>query len=283
MKHLKLFESFDANYSIYDYFEDLKRMQWSNKIDLSLVKKRSDQFIGNGYFDKISSLVDSLENSFSKLDYEFIYDRLYDVWDYLPEEKDKVVMGVVAYGSYENYEEESDRKYNGMITFNDNKENIIIHIIKEILYPTLFIGYPSVQIRLSDDEIYVTDKEWNCENFNIKKYSIKSGDSIKNGDSGRRSETNIYSSDIDKKSLYSVDKVISMYKPCLLIEIGGHGNNHLTGKIELKDIESRFDDVLPMVLPEIEHEEIIWDMSRGTRKFDESGDFYNYTLKIILK
>ena len=35
--------------------------------------------------------------------------------------------------------------------------------------------------------------------------------------------------------------------------------------------------------PDLDYEDVIWDKSRGSRKFDTSSDFYDYTLKIILK
>ena len=296
-----LYESFQKDtaytheYDIYNWFEDLKRQQW-NKVEITpkQIKFWSDHFIGEGWYDKISNLVDSIHNSLKSVDYDYINDRMLEVWDELPEVKDKYVMPCVAYGDYENYDKEIDYRYNGLISYQDVKDesrklDIIIHILIDILYPTLFIGNPSVTMRNSKSQYFVTDEKWQCQNFDIKNYEFKENDEIENGNSRRpnkrlvKSTTTIFSWDLKKKSLYSVDKVLSMYKPCVVIEIGGHNNSHLTGAFKLDDIESKLDEVLPTILPELNYEDIIWDKSRGTRQFDTSSEFYDYTLKITLK
>ena len=292
---IQLYESFQKDtayfheYDIYNWFEDLKRQQWNKvKITPKQIKFWSDHFIGEGWYDKISNLVDSIHNSLKSVDYDYINDRMLEVWDELPEGKDKYVMPCVAYGDYENYDKEIDYRYNGLISYQDVKDenrklDVIIHILIDILYPTLFIGNPSVTMRNSKSQYFVTDEKWQCQNFDIKNYEFKENDEIENGNSGRRSTTTIFSWDLKKKSLYSIDKVLSMYKPCVVIEIGGHNNSHLTGAFKLDDIESKLDEVLPTILPELNYEDIIWDKSRGTRQFDTSSDFYDYTLKITLK
>jgi hypothetical protein len=37
-----------------------------------------------------------------------------------------------------------------------------------MLNPTFRIGYPSIEIRQTDEQIDVTDPKWNCVNFNIE-------------------------------------------------------------------------------------------------------------------
>lgn len=290
-----LLESFQKDtayiheYDIYNWFEDLKAQQWNKKTtNLKQLKFWSDHFIGEGYFDKVSDLVDSFHKSLTNVDYDYINDRLYDIWDELPHGKDRYVMPCVAYGDYENIEKDIQHRHNGLISYQDlsnqsRKSDIIIHILINIIYPTLFIGSPSVTMRNSKDEYFVTDEKWQCQNFDIKNYKFKEGDELENGNSGRRSTTTIFSFDLKKKELYSVDKVIQMYKPCIVIEIGGHNNSHMSGQFKLDDIESKFDEVLPTILPELDYEDVIWDHSRGTRQFDTSAGFYDYTLKIILK
>lgn len=277
-------------YNIYDWFEELKAQQWNKKnTNSKQLKFWSDHFIGKGYFDKVSDLVDSFYKSLTNVDYDYINDRLYDVWDEIPESKDRYVMSCIAYGDYENFDKDIQNRYNGLISYQDlnnqsRKLDIIIHILIDIIYPTLFIGSPSVSMRNSKDEYFVTDEKWQCQNFDIKNYKFKEGDELENGNSGRRSTTYILPSDLKKKESYSVDKVIQMYKPCIVIKIGGHNNSHMSGQFKLDDIESKFDEVLPTILPELDYEDVIWDYLRNQRLKDMNQDgVYDYTVKIILK
>jgi hypothetical protein len=280
------------HYSIYEFFEDLKSMQWGYKTkDTSDLKKWSEHFIGRGYFDKISKSVDSIFNSLSKVDLDYVGDRMLEVWDELPYEKDKKIYLAVAYGDYEKYDKDNYHKFNGLIHVGDKNDrnrkiDIIIHIIKDIIYPTIFIGSPSIPLRRTNDQIYVTDEEWNCKNFNIDNYDIEPNKEYENDDSGfnfrRRNTTTIYPSDFNKLKLYHADKVIEMHKPCLVMDIGGYSESHLTGKISLSKLEPLLDDVLETILPELDYEDIIWDKARGRRQFSDD-EFYDYTLKILLK
>lgn len=276
------------HYSIYDWFEDLKSMQWSKKsINNSELKKWSDHFIGSGVYQEISNLVDDIFQSIRSVDYDYINDRMLEVWDELPTGKDKYVMACVAYGDYENFDKKNMYKYNGLISVmspwdDSRKLDVVINIIKDILYPTLFIGSPNIPLRRTEEQLYVTDKKWNCQKFDIDNYEFNEGEEFDNGGTGRRSTTTIFKYELDKKRDYDVDKVISMYKPCLVIEIGGHNDSHLTGKIKLSHLEPLLDDVLETILPELDYEEVIWDKSRGKRQFTDD-EFYDYTLKILLK
>jgi hypothetical protein len=276
------------HYSIYDWFEDLKSMQWSRKsINKSELKKWTEHFIGPGWYDKISDLVDHIFDSIRKVDIDYINDRMLEVWDELPSEKEKYVMFAVAYGDYENFDKEIDYRYNGLISVmspqdNDRKLDVIIHIIKDIIYPTTHIGSPSIWLRRTEEQEYVTDKKWNCENFNIDNYDFKEGQEFDNGESGRRSTTTIFKHELEKKKDYSPNKVIQMYKPCIVIEVGGYHDSHTTGKVKLSHLEPLLDDVLETILPDLNYEAVIWDKSRGKRRFTDD-EFSDYTLKIILK
>lgn len=276
------------HYSIYDWFEDLKSMQWNRKsINKTELKKWTEHFIGSGWYDKISNLVDNIFNSIRKVDIDYINDRMLEVWDELPSEKEKYVISAVAYGDYKNFDKEIDYRYNGLISIlspqDDNRKlDIIIHIIKEIIYPTTHIGSPSIWLRRTPEQQYVTDKKWNCENFNIDNYDFKEGQEFDNGETGRRSKTTIFKHELEEKIIYNLDKVISMYKPCIVIEIGGHQNSHTTGKIKLSHIEPLLEESLETILPTLDYEDVIWDKSRGSRKFTDD-EFYDYTLKILLK
>ena len=284
MKYIKskiLFES-AIRYSIYDFFEDIKSYRWGYDTTINKVsaRKYTDIFIGPGWYDKIDKYVNNMFDSMSKVDTDYVYDRLYDIWDEIPN-KEKNVFCAVSSGSYKSISEPKSRRFNGYMTvmeFTDrNKFNIICNIIIDIIYPTLNIdsGKNSIIIRESDEEVYVTDSKYNCENFNISYYKNVMNDLVK-------SERSLGQHTIDGFSKYSPDNILSMYVPSIIINIGGH-NAHRTGTINLLKLESDIDDILPTILPTIDYDEVIFDMSRGTRRFDEDRDIHEYTFKILLK
>jgi len=294
MRYLKTYKIFESSqdYGIYDWIEDLKRHDWSHpqnqKVDESSLKKWSDHFIGEGWYDKVNNLVDKMFQSIDKVDVEYINDRMFDVYDTISQEKEKYTMCCIAYGDVENWNKPNKMKYNGLLsvreTDNKTKLRIIIHILKEIVFPTLSIGsYPSYLLRQSDDSYYVTDKKWQCQNFNIDDYKemgIEAGATFK-GD--ERRDVTIHESDITKKKEYSISKILDMYKPCVTINIGGYSDSYSTGKMKLLELESNLDEVLPSILPTLDYEEVIFDVSRGNRGFDvENYEVYDYTVKILL-
>lgn len=297
MNYLEKFEYY--RYSIYDWFEDLKISQWSDnkKIAESKLKKDSDHFIGPLVFDKVVGILKKFWVAFNKADAVNLHYRMYDVYDEIvPLSKEKYTIHCVAYGRYEEYNKKlSEGKCSGLITVRNPEKNdyyhVLVHILMDIIYPTLFIGgYPSVPIRLSSDEIYVTDPKWNCKNFDISNYSIKendmfdaNGNRLTGGELIRRRDVCvIFSSAIKNKKLYSVDKVISMYHPCLLVNIGGYENSHLSGKMDLKKLEYLIDDALTSALPELDYADIQFDYSRHARSSEHDMDVYDYELKIFL-
>ena len=294
MKYLTTYKIFESSqdYGIYDWIEDLKRHDWSysqnQTVNESSLKKWSDIFIGEGWYDKVNSLVDKMFQSIDKVDVNYINDRMFDVYDIIPSGKEKYTICCITYGDVENWDKPNNRKYNGLLsvreTDNKAKIRIIIHILKEIVFPTLSIGtYPSYLLRQSDDSYYVTDKKWQCQNFNIddfKEMGIEVGATFK-GDEKR--DVTIYERDIAKKKEYSIDKILGMYKPCVTINIGGYSDSHTTGKMNLLKLESDLDEVLPTILPTLDYEEVIFDVSRGNRGFDtENYEVYDYTVKILL-
>jgi hypothetical protein len=283
----KIQESNQMDYGIYDWFEDIKSSQWgrsNNNLSESSLRLNTEHFIGEGYWQKITSLVDKMFNSLSKVDIETVNDRMYDVYDEIPSAKDKYSVLCIAYGNYENHDKPNKNKYNGLISvMNVNEESklrIVKHILIDIISPTLNIGgYPNTMLRRSDEQYYVTDKKWNCVNFDIDNYGFKDGDEFP-GDE-RRSVT-IYSYDIKNKKAYSVDKVLDMYKPSISINIGGYNNSHLTGKMNLRKLESDIDEALLSILPELDYEEVVFDMSRFDRVYDDDTDVNDYSFKILL-
>ncbi len=272
----------DSKYGIHDWIEDLKDFEWSRK-PLTDLKKWTDHFVGGGYYDKVKDKVDKLFAALSKVDIDSIKDRLLmDVFDDLPPEKGKYVYPAIAYGDPENYNKELQYRYSGLITTTKMNENdklrIMVHIIKDIVFPTLNIGsYPSIFMRRSDESYYVTDPKWQCANFNIDNYGFKSGDSFETSN-GKYSV--VHNSDIDKKRDYSIDKIIEMYVPCIVMDIG-RDDAYMQNKMDLYELEKNLDTVLPSILPTLDYSDIIFDHARGKRRFD-NNEIYDYTLKILL-
>jgi hypothetical protein len=296
MKYLKTYKIFESEegsnlYGIHDWIEDLKSWEWSRpqqqSVNESSMKKWSDHFIGEGYYDKVSNHVNKIFEAISKVDEDEIHMRMYDVYDQMPSGKDKWTMCCVAYGDVENYDKLDRNKYNGLVTVKNkdsrDKLRITIHILKAIVFPTLYIGsWPNMMLRQSDESYYVTDKKWQCQNFNIDDYSDIKADAEFDADDYKGRKVTIYQQDIDKKKKYSIDKIISMYVPAVVIEIGNRDNSIASGGINLKKIELMIDDALESVLPTLDYKEVVFDQSRFDRKFDDDVDIYDYTIKILL-
>jgi hypothetical protein len=73
-----------------------------------------------------------------------------------------------------------------------------------------------------------------------------------------------------------------MYVPAVVIEIGNRDNSIASGGINLKKIELMIDDALESVLPTLDYKEVVFDMARFDRQFDDDKDIYDYTVKILL-
>ena len=272
----------DSKYGIHDWIEDLKDFEWSRK-PIKDLEKWTNHFIGDGYYNKIKNHVDRIFTTLNKVDIEYVEDRLLmDVFDNVPREKVKWVSTCIAYGNQENYNKQIQYKYNGLLTVRNRDEKdyfrAMVHIIKDIVFPTFNIGsYPSVFMRRSDESYYVTDKKWQCANFDIDNYGFKSGDSFETSE-GKFSV--IHNSDIERKKQYSVDKIIEMNVPCVVIEIG-QGDNYMQGKMNLNELEENLDSVLPSILPTLDYSDVIFDHARGPRQFTNT-EIYDYTVKILL-
>lgn len=265
--------------SIYEWFEHLKSIQWGKKpINESNLKFWTEHFIGEGWFDIIKNKFLDTSKSLEKVNYDDIYDRLYDLWDEIPLSKQKMVYPAIAYASFDDYYKNKINYTGTLFHKTENINSYIIHFLKEIIYFTSFIGYPSRYLRTTEEQEYVLDKKWNCANFDIKNYSIKEGDELTTS----RGKTNVITgSDIKGKENFNLSKMLDLYQPCVIIDIGGYDNSIRTGTFDINKIESILDDSLEIILPQLDYKEVIWDHSRFERRFD-STDFHDYTLKIIL-
>jgi len=53
-------------------------------------------------------------------------------------------------------------------------------------------------------------------------------------------------------------------------------------KMNLRKLESDIDEALLSILPELDYEEVVFDMSRFDRVYDDDTDINDYSFKILL-
>jgi hypothetical protein len=268
-------ESFESDgWSIFDFYDYLRNNKWSNT-DISQLERWTDHFVGPGWWQKIKSHVDRMFQIFSELDLKHIENAMLDIFDTVPEEKEKNIYCAVLYGDYDQINDSNELKYNGtMPVFNKDVENrkcyILHNIIFELVRPTISyskITGDDVEFRLTPEAYYVTDKKWQCQNFDFSQFS-----ELK---------------DYEMKTLriYSPENVLNSYKPGVVIDIGGWSSSdaHRTGGMSLLGLEKELDERIDLITAELDYEEVIWPFSRKERYFDTSQPIYDYTLKILLK
>jgi hypothetical protein len=290
MKHIKpykIFERFnstiywviDNDYDIYDFLEDLKDYSYndkdfdSRKGGISRIKGLSDIFIGEGIFERVVELVDSIFNSIGDVDIRDVRDGMVDVFDEYHEMKNRVQ--VCIFGS----ELINTKKFNTIYTINskklqNEKTRIISSILRDMVYPTLYIGHhPQVKLRNDDLESHLVmfnpissnTEIFQCKNFDINNFAIS------------KVTRNISLYELDKKRIYDIEKFFDMYKPGIYITLDG--NYEYT--LNVKKIESELDIVLPAALHGVDYEEIIYGARFGARStIDGVGE---YSVKILLK
>lgn len=287
MRYLKTYnEAIERGYafhttdklSIYDFFESLKTYNWytskyNQKHSVEYLSKWTDHFVGPGWWNKISSHVDNIFNKCKEVDLKHINDAMLEVFDSIPDQKERSIFTSVLYGDYSRIDDDVKYKYNGLMPIQDlnsqdRKNQIISSILISMLMPTLKVGHFSGDtfLRETEESEFVTDSKYQCQNFSFDEF-LKS--------------SVIAQYEYDNLKKYSPDNVLSMYRPGVVIMIGGHDNNIRTGKMDLLDIESKLDDVIDVITSEIDYEEIIWGYSRGDRYFKDT-EIYEYELKILL-
>jgi hypothetical protein len=281
IKTYNLFLESNQEIDIYEFANKLKgnRLALDPYPPLSQVKRLSERFIGPGIYDRVQKMVDDIFNKLKDVDMEHIKHALYDVFDELPEKSERLHL-CVLYCNPDRLKEPIERRFNGSVSVKNDvdssKKFIICHILLNMINPTFRLGYPSIDIRQTDEQIYVTDPKWNCVNFNIGNYEIskKEGQFL--------NQTFISYLDLDSLRKYNIEDFFECYKPGIYIELYDSGNVHV--KMPLKKIEQLFDEYLPGILHGLEYKEILWEIPRKERKFDEDTyEICDFTLKILLK
>lgn len=258
----------EHKYCIYDWYEDLKNYEWGRKtIDENWLKENSDHYIGLGWYEKIKSHVDKLYQAVQSVDLQTINERMYDIWDQFFGAK-RNVFSAVIYADMNRCNELNRNKFRGILPLSygykaiRSKTDIIVQIMKNIVFPTLYIGGGSeVLLRDTKPEQLVNDDKYQCKNFDIMNYDVSK---LKN------------SRYVEDKKKYNIDLFLDLYAPAIIIEIESK-------KINLKKIETELDDVLESILPELNYEEVIFDHSRYDRMFSDEMCVDSYLAKILLK
>jgi hypothetical protein len=245
------------DYSLSDWFEDLKRWYWDKKQLISVeenLEKWIEHFIGEGYYYKISNHVDKIVNSMNNADVNFLKEYLGKIIEV--HTNTYSIKKCLLYGDYENV---NDKRFNGALYSNNEKQhiNILIHILKDILSPI-------VSICETQEQLFVTDKKYQLSKFDIINYKLAT-------------------SDFKNRKLYSIENLLEMNQPGIVINIGNSFTTSIANNsFSLSRLENDFDKYLPYILTKFDYQEIIWDLTRGQRMFSSHRLIDNYDLKIIL-
>jgi hypothetical protein len=261
--------------SIFDWIEDLKSDNWNPK-NIERHKIWTEHFVGEGWWDKITSHVDKIFEVLREVNLNHINDAMLDVFDTIPEQKERNIYTAVLYGDYEKINDSNDLKFNGTMPIMDlndknRKDYVIISILISMVYPTLYYSRfkENAMLRDTKESEYVTDEKWQCQNFDFEQFH-KTG--------------HLRDYEFSKVQKYSPENVLSMYRPGIVINIGGWGSDSIhTGKMYLEELEEVLDAAIEVVESEVDYEEVIWPYTRGKRHYDTSKPIYEYDLKILLK
>lgn len=166
---MKKFENFlkeDGKFSIYDFKNHLLNNYSKENVDLDLIKKYTDKFVGSGFYEELyeysTHLYNSLKKSINNLDLlegllETRFESVMNIGDEL-----RVYSGV----SY--YSDTNKEEYNGTRFFrkdNLSLDSIICFILNELVNRSISGG-----IRKTHDSLFVTDEEWNILNMPKNRY-----------------------------------------------------------------------------------------------------------------
>lgn len=276
IKSYKLFtEAKEKVYNIWDFERDLinslqdiqvHRMMRIGEGNYEFIKEKSEKFIGPGVYDKVLNLIDRISKSLDELDVQHVKDRLIDIRDEYYPAQFKVYSGMM-------YGKNSTLSYNGK----SSRNWYLLYILHEMLRPTLRFGHPARSIRNTDEEVLVNDPKYQCINFDPFKYEIfKKNIPVPELNAADTNYLNYIKGTPDTRTLdYKLNDFYDRYKPIVIINI--------KGDVNIKQVESDFDKILPSITANLDYSDIIWDHSRGTRRFDDNREMDEYSLKIVLK
>jgi hypothetical protein len=280
----KFLESNSDEYSIYDWYSDLRH----SILTYEETKKWSDQFIGPGVFTKIERKIDDIFSMFKKIDLNMIDDMMVDLYDYVPQNKNKVVTYCILNGDVKDIDEPNTQsKFNGASCYSNrfekDKWNFIRELLLDIIRPTLYVNLEGEDIPLRTGNAKYGSKydiKYCCQYFNWNDYSVDWGGNI----------TSIhklpsYRTEVLRR--YDIKNYVNMRQPGIYIDID-NGSDGPYQYFNLQKTEDILDDITPMIQDYLEDkgvqvEEFMFDNTRGRRQYDSNTDIMDYTLKILLK
>jgi hypothetical protein len=228
----KFNESKIHKYTIFDY----------TLLKPSEYKYYSDKFIGKSIYERIINMIEEFNEIFDNIDFQYIESKFFDLelkYEYFG----AYIKPVVFYSNYKN-----NGDYSG-IFFDIESNSLISKIISDIVRPTLFKSHTQDQLRTTNDEIYVTNKKYNCVN---------------------------YEKVLEYRPDYNVDNFFNgVYKPGISIQIGEYFSN-IHKKFSSKEAHNDLKKFINSIKSEFNIENIVYD-----RQYDV--DIYDYTAKIFLK
>lgn len=124
----KLFLESNKQISILDFLESVKP-SYPYKGD-EYMRKWSNHFIGDGWFDRIKDHINTFIKSLENVDLEYIDDRFYDIWD-----KYSIKSKWINYSIISSDYKEKEKKYNSSFILGNDKS--IDYIIRDIIYKIL--------------------------------------------------------------------------------------------------------------------------------------------------
>ena len=271
IKTYKLFlENSNYEYSIFDFSNDLHPYE-DKEIDIKWYHK----FLGEGVYERILNFVDDLFETFEGIDIEDLEMRFTDFTDEI-ETPCYMMYSIIYKDWYDSVGQPWNTNFNGALGMGtsideSDKQRIIKRIVRDMVIPTIssYSYKDEINFRTTPDEIFVLDEKYNCKNFDLRNFKVYSD--VK--DSYR----------IKNILDYNIDKFFDSYLPAIYINIGSGFSTENRYKMNLREVESKLDDVLPRVFSDIPHSQIIWDSARFVRKFNDDTDIYDYRVKIVLE
>jgi hypothetical protein len=277
-KYTKFLESIE-NYSIYDWYQDLRGD------NLTDIKKWSDHFIGGNLYDRIVKKIDDSFIKFENIELLDIETIIIDTYDIAGSDKIREVYYCMLSGNYWDQDRldkgNIDSKYNGAQLFKvptqDLRNKILFDILREIVRPTLFIsiGKNDYNLRYNKEMSLVLDDKYKCCNFNYNDFE----DDFKDKHSHLGLVTWFSSTRIKK---YDTELIFDLYQPGLYIRMD-HDTTQPYSTIKIHKIEEIIDDRESTILDYLEG---CGSKGKLIHDFYHKGkprEAYEYKLRILLE
>jgi hypothetical protein len=272
VKNYNRFLESNLNFSIYDYFNYLKYISWSDKINESEFINHVEHFIGKEQWSLINEHFQRAFDILDAVDIDDINDRMYDIFDEYLYHDMSYVIRTISYGDIDRYNNEPKLRYNGLMSVTETDKNSKLHIIcnflKDLLYKVLWItdhghsGFTK-KPQFSMDQLYVTSDKFSIKNFkNIDVTVSATPFSLKRY--------------LKMKSEFSIERYLDMYRPSIYISVGS--SMMMSAKISKNKITKEFQEVLPSIISDLNYDTVIWPYTNSQQDIE----IYDFDIKILL-